>query len=74
MWGPNGEISDYAAKPWSGLLRDYYHGRWRIYLESLVESVRAGVPLDDGMYMARLMAFEKQWNNATGMRANEHPT
>ena len=24
LWGPNGEIMDYAAKQWNGLIKDYY--------------------------------------------------
>jgi len=24
LWGPNGEINDYAAKEWSGLVKSYY--------------------------------------------------
>ena len=24
LWGPHGEIKDYAAKQWSGMVEDYY--------------------------------------------------
>jgi alpha-N-acetylglucosaminidase len=24
LWGPRGEIADYASKQWSGLIADYY--------------------------------------------------
>ena len=27
LWGPNGEIMDYAAKQWSGLFSSYYTPR-----------------------------------------------
>ena len=27
LWGPNGQILDYAAKQWSGLFRAYYTPR-----------------------------------------------
>ena len=27
-WGPNGVVSDYAGKPWNGLLQYYHHPRW----------------------------------------------
>ncbi|HEY2496344.1 MAG TPA: alpha-N-acetylglucosaminidase [Candidatus Angelobacter sp.] len=29
------ELSDYAARVWAGLIRDYYHGRWKRYFASL---------------------------------------
>ena len=28
LWGPHGEINDYAKKEWGGLVRDYYKARW----------------------------------------------
>ncbi|KAK8835256.1 hypothetical protein M9Y10_039800 [Tritrichomonas musculus] len=33
LWAdePGNQLSDYAAKMWSGLLRDYYFNRWRIW-------------------------------------------
>jgi hypothetical protein len=30
MWGPRGEIADYASKQWNGLLADYYLPRWKV--------------------------------------------
>ena len=31
-WG--GHVNEYAAKTWSGLIRDYYIPRWRLYYEA----------------------------------------
>jgi len=28
LWGPNGEIVDYASKAWSGVYKDYYIPRF----------------------------------------------
>ncbi len=33
IWG--GSINDYAARVWSGLMRDYYIPRWRAFFDSL---------------------------------------
>ena len=30
LWGPNGEIDDYAAKNWAGLVQGYYLPRWQV--------------------------------------------
>jgi alpha-N-acetylglucosaminidase len=34
IWGDNGEITDYAARTWSGLVSDYYAQRWKKYYEA----------------------------------------
>lgn len=35
LWGPNGEIVDYANKQWSGIVIDYIVPRWKIYFNEL---------------------------------------
>ncbi|VDI13112.1 alpha-N-acetylglucosaminidase, partial [Mytilus galloprovincialis] len=39
LWGPRGEILDYACKQWSGLLKGYYIPRWELFVEMLHISV-----------------------------------
>jgi alpha-N-acetylglucosaminidase len=34
IWGDNGEITDYAARTWSGLVRDYYAQRWKKFYDA----------------------------------------
>jgi alpha-N-acetylglucosaminidase len=38
LWGPDGEILDYASKSWGGLIRYYYLPRWQTYLEYVVDT------------------------------------
>ncbi|XP_073984721.1 N-acetyl-alpha-glucosaminidase isoform X2 [Rhodnius prolixus] len=40
LWGPYGEISDYANKQWSGLIMDYYSARWKLFLFSAYQSLK----------------------------------
>lgn len=35
LWGPNGQIIDYATKQWSGIVKDYYVPRWTLFFEQL---------------------------------------
>jgi alpha-N-acetylglucosaminidase len=35
LWGPTGEINDYASKSWGGLLGEYYLPRWSVFLDYL---------------------------------------
>ncbi len=42
LWGPRGEILDYARKQWAGLLEHYYLPRWRLFLKRLIHGVKKG--------------------------------
>lgn len=53
LWGPNGEITDYSARMWSGLIGGYYIPRWRMYFENV-----AGAHHD-------IRAWEKRWVQST---------
>ncbi|KAL3266020.1 hypothetical protein HHI36_010209 [Cryptolaemus montrouzieri] len=33
LWGPNGEIMNYAIKQWSGVVSDFLLPRWKVFLE-----------------------------------------
>ena len=35
LWGPDGEINDYASKQWGGLVGPYYGRRWEVFLDYL---------------------------------------
>lgn len=35
LWGPDGEISDYASKSWAGLVSTYYVPRWEMFVQYL---------------------------------------
>jgi alpha-N-acetylglucosaminidase len=42
VWG-GPVLSEYAAKVWSGLIRDYYAQRWRLYYQALKEFAKPDV-------------------------------
>lgn len=54
VWGP--PVDDYAARIWSGLIRDYYKPRWEYYFKTL----KTGKAFD-------FSAWEEQWVNRTGV-------
>ncbi len=39
LWGPNGEILDYARKQWSGLVANYYRPRWSLFYQLLLQAL-----------------------------------
>ncbi|MEE6516461.1 hypothetical protein FKM82_025959 [Ascaphus truei] len=44
LWGPAGNILDYANKQFGGLMQDYYGERWTLFVWYLVESLNTEVP------------------------------
>lgn len=65
LWGPNGQISDYANKNWAGLVKTYYANRWTIFVDELYYSVKHGNAFNNTDYQDRLWNFESGWNNDT---------
>lgn len=39
IWGPNGEIVDYAHKQWASIVRDYCLPRWQLFFSELELSI-----------------------------------
>ncbi|KAF2091731.1 glycoside hydrolase family 89 protein [Saccharata proteae CBS 121410] len=50
LWGPDGELSDYASREWSGLVGGYYGERWRTFVDEVLEE--------------RLDGFEMGWQRS----------
>ncbi|GJE88536.1 alpha-N-acetylglucosaminidase C-terminal domain-containing protein [Phanerochaete sordida] len=42
LWGPTGEINDYASKQWAGLVGEYYGARWQAFVTALADSKTSG--------------------------------
>eukprot|EP01134_Creolimax_fragrantissima_P006608 CFRG6608T1 len=61
MWGPVGNIMDYAGKVWAGLITDYYWPRWATYIDYLEVSIETGRPFDVQGYQNERFAHEKGW-------------
>lgn len=50
IWGPRGEIVDYAHKHWSGLVRDYCLPRWQLFFSDLENVVRANGTFNESKF------------------------
>ena len=61
LWG-GPDLYDYASKLWSGLIRDFYAGRWKKYF-SVLRTLPPGkeVPSDS------LVAWEEAWTRRSGV-------
>jgi len=63
LWGPQGQISDYASKMWGGLVRSYYWPRWKMFIDMLYESMENGhTEWNETIYIDRVFnEFELPW-------------
>lgn len=59
LWGPSGEILDYASKQWGGLMEDYYGQRWGLFVHTLVECLNSGTPFKQDTFNQAVFQVEK---------------
>jgi alpha-N-acetylglucosaminidase len=65
LWGPSGEISDYASKTWAGLVVSYYKPRWEMFVEYLVATPPE--KYNQSTFAASLLPWEEAWANQTSV-------
>ncbi|KAI6855210.1 hypothetical protein D0864_08970 [Hortaea werneckii] len=70
LWGPRGEISDYASKQWGGLIGSYYLPRWQMFVDFILgnngssepaAAAAAAAGAGDGGLVDALRNFELEW-------------
>lgn len=72
LWGPDGEISDYASKQWAGLVSGYYAVRWEAFVEYLAQVKRTGSVYNQTEVDEEMLEIGKTWDGETfGQRAGE---
>ncbi|KAK7919525.1 hypothetical protein WMY93_010809 [Mugilogobius chulae] len=59
LWGPSGEILDYASKEWGGLMEDYYGQRWALFVHTLVECLNSGRPFKQDTFNQAVFQVER---------------
>ena len=66
-WGPIGNIEDYAAKEWAGLISTYYKKRWEIYLTWVSNITENGAAYNTSYLNEPLDLFENGYSYQTDM-------
>jgi alpha-N-acetylglucosaminidase len=64
LWGPDGEISDYASKSWAGLVSSYYVPRWQMFIDYLVNTPDPK-NYSQTAFSAGLLKWEESWVQQT---------
>lgn len=71
LWGPTGQIIDYATKQWNGIVIDYYLPRWSLFLQQLRVSLEEKVPYNQSKFQQDVFTqVELPFNQDT----KEYPT
>ena len=63
LWGPTGNINDYAAKSWAGLYIDYYYPRWKLFIEEVIDAIQSGNEFDNNKFRTDALNFGKDWQS-----------
>lgn len=50
LWGPRGEILDYATKQWAGVVADYFKPRWEVFIREIELALEEGRPFNRDYY------------------------
>ena len=62
LWGPTGQINDYASKQWGGLVAGYYKPRWETFVGYLAGSKRNGTAYDAGAVARLMLSIGEGWD------------
>lgn len=65
LWGPRGNIDDYANKMWGGLVNSYYKPRWQLFVSFLLDAIAHGTQFDSNKFNAAVLAQETEWTHDT---------
>ena len=63
LWGPTGQVTDYASKSWSGLVSTYYLPRWQMFVNYLLSTPPSSY--SQTAFNAQLLKWELGWVNQT---------
>ena len=65
VWGEKGRgLNDYANRSTAGLMKDYYGGRWKIFVEQALNSLKNNQPFDDKKLLKDVDEFSENWAEA----------
>ncbi|KAK1239757.1 hypothetical protein MKX07_001211 [Trichoderma sp. CBMAI-0711] len=66
LWGPQGQIEDYASKQWAGLVGTYYAERWQQFVDYLATTKPANY--NQTAFHEKLLVWETKWGQQTSAR------
>ncbi|KAK9367928.1 tim-barrel domain-containing protein [Lipomyces kononenkoae] len=61
LWGPTGQINNYASKQWGGLVGSYYLPQWQMFVETLAAQRNVSAFEPATFLHTILLPFGSQW-------------
>lgn len=71
LWGPTGQIVDYAMKQWSGVVADYCLPRWQLFFDTCLDALTNGTPLNMDRFREKVF---KSVENPFNVNDKRYPT
>ncbi|KIJ26773.1 glycoside hydrolase family 89 protein [Sphaerobolus stellatus SS14] len=62
LWGPTGQINDYASKQWAGLVGTYYLPRWQLFTTYLADIKKNGTAYNATAISGQMLKFGGEWD------------
>lgn len=62
VWGQKGRgLTDYANRSIAGLMKDYYGGRWKMFIDEIINCAKNNKEYDEKSFLNKLGDFEEHW-------------
>lgn len=72
VWGEKGrDLNDYANRSIAGLMKDYYGGRWKIFIDDAISAVEQGKTLDEKELLNKVNEFSWNWSEAQNVYSSK---
>lgn len=60
LWGPTGQIVDYANKQWSGVVADYFYKRWKLFFSEMESALQQNATLNEGRLRSKIYKWVEE--------------
>jgi alpha-N-acetylglucosaminidase len=72
VWGEKGhDLNDYANRSIAGLMKDYYGGRWKIFIDAAIQSAENQTNFNEKEVLQQVDEFSNDWSESTNYYSNQ---
>lgn len=72
VWGQKGrDLNDYGNRSIAGLMKDYYGGRWKIFIDETIKSVEHQKEVNQKEILEKVNQFSWDWSEAQNIYSSQ---
>lgn len=72
VWGEKSrDLNDYGNRSIAGLMKDYYGGRWKIFIDESMKAVENNNPADEKEILEKVNQFSWDWSEAQNIYSSK---